>query len=178
VDFFLLAVLIVPPLVGRGITRLRTEIAEVAEPARATLQPTEGKAAQERADLLALLEPLPRAARAEIVQIWDEYEAASTTEARVAKALDKLETITQHTRNRNPSSFDYPFHPGYGSQDTVVHPLIVEYAAFWTRRRHRWLERRGSAELQCPWNGELNASAGATARCFCQRLIGAASPAR
>jgi putative hydrolase of HD superfamily len=47
----------------------------------ATLQPPEGKAAQERADLLELLEPLPQKARAEIVDLWDEYEAAATPEA-------------------------------------------------------------------------------------------------
>lgn len=82
----------------------------------ATLQPPEGKAAQERADLLELLGPLPQDARAEIVALWDEYEAASTPEARVAKALDKLETIMQHNQGRNPSSFDYQFNLEYGSR--------------------------------------------------------------
>lgn len=92
----------------------------------ATLQPPEGKSAQERADLLELLAPLPERVRAEIVGLWDEYEAATSCEARVAKALDKLETIMQHNQGRNPASFDYLFNLGYGVRYTADHPVIVE----------------------------------------------------
>lgn len=92
----------------------------------ATLQPPEGKAAQERADLLELLKPLPESARAEILELWDEYEAAASPEARIAKALDKLETIMQHNQGWNPDSFDYAFNLGYGIKHTAVHPLIIE----------------------------------------------------
>jgi putative hydrolase of HD superfamily len=82
------------------------------------------KAEQERADLLELLAPLPEAARREIVALWDEYEAAVTREARLAKALDKLETIMQHNQGRNPPDFDYAFNLGYGRQYTAGDPLI------------------------------------------------------
>lgn len=92
----------------------------------ATIQSPDGKAVQERADLLQLLEPLPDALRAEIVGLWDEYEAASTPEARVAKALDKLETIMQHNQGRNPDDFDYEFNLGYGTSYTAGHPIISE----------------------------------------------------
>lgn len=92
----------------------------------ATLQPPEGKAVQERADLITLLEPLPDGARTEIVELWDEYEAASSPEARLAKALDKLETIMQHNQGSNPDTFDYAFNLGYGTKFTAAHPLIVE----------------------------------------------------
>lgn len=92
----------------------------------ATLQPPEGKSAQERADLLELLKPLPQSARAEIVDLWDEYEAAASPEARLAKALDKLETIMQHNQGQNPQTFDYAFNLGYGARYTADHPLIVE----------------------------------------------------
>lgn len=78
-----------------------------------------GKAAQERADLLELLTPLPHRLRTEITVLWDEYEAAATPEARLAKALDKLETLLQHTQGRNPPDFDYRFNLGYGRQYTV-----------------------------------------------------------
>ena len=83
-----------------------------------------GKSAQERADLLTLLEPLPERLQAEIAGLWDEYEAASTPEARVAKALDKLETILQHNQGRNPAGFDYRFNLHYGARYTTGHPLI------------------------------------------------------
>jgi putative hydrolase of HD superfamily len=84
-----------------------------------------GKAADERRDLLKLLAPLPDELRAEISALWDEYEAATSTEARLAKALDKLETILQHTQGDNPPGFDYRFNLGYGRQHTETPPLIA-----------------------------------------------------
>ncbi len=82
------------------------------------------KAEQERRDLLDLLAPLPARRRDEIVALWDEYEAAATPEARLAKALDKLETILQHTQGANPPDFDYRFNLGYGRRYTTGEPTI------------------------------------------------------
>src|SRR5207237_5703142 len=61
-----------------------------------------GKAEQERTDLLELTGPLPPALQQEILELWDEYEAADSTVAKLAKGLDKLETILQHTQGLNP----------------------------------------------------------------------------
>ena len=88
-----------------------------------------GKAADERRDLVRLLEPLAPALRAEILGLWDEYETAQSAEARLAKALDKLETILQHTQGRNPPDFDYRFNLGYGREHTASPPLIAEIRA-------------------------------------------------
>ena len=85
-----------------------------------------GKSADERRDLVALVEPLPAALREEITALWDEYEAAQSPEAKLAKALDKLETILQHTQGRNPPDFDYRFNLGYGREHTAAPPLIAE----------------------------------------------------
>ena len=82
------------------------------------------KAAQEREDLLTLLAPLPERLREEITGLWDEYEAAATPEARLAKALDKLETIMQHNQGRNPPDFDYRFNLEYGKAYTTGDPLM------------------------------------------------------
>jgi putative hydrolase of HD superfamily len=84
-----------------------------------------GKAASERRDLLTLLEPLPATLRLEISALWDEYEEARTPDAKLAKALDKLETILQHTQGQNPPGFDYRFNLGYGRQHTEGPPLIA-----------------------------------------------------
>lgn len=92
----------------------------------ATLQPPEGKAEAERADLLHLLEPLPAQVGREILALWDEYEAAETVESRIAKGLDKLETILQHTQGLNPPDFDYAFNLGYGTGHTATHPVLRE----------------------------------------------------
>ena len=83
------------------------------------------KAGQERADLLSLVEPLPAAVRREILELWDEYEAASSPEAKLAKGLDKLETILQHTQGRNPDDFDYAFNLDYGQRYTAADPVLA-----------------------------------------------------
>lgn len=85
-----------------------------------------GKAEQERRDLLRLLDPLPVQLRDEIAVLWDEYEQAATPEARLAKALDKLETILQHTQGMNPEDFDYRFNLNYGRRYTSEDPLIAK----------------------------------------------------
>lgn len=87
------------------------------------------KSAAERRDLLRLVEPLAPEAAAEIVALWDEYEAAATTEAKLAKALDKLETIIQHNQGRNPPDFDYRFNLGYGAAYTGFDPFIAAFRA-------------------------------------------------
>jgi putative hydrolase of HD superfamily len=94
------------------------------EQARRVAAGASGKAADERRDLLTLLTPLPAALRDEIAGLWDEYEAAHTPEARLAKALDKLETLLQHTQGRNPPGFDYRFNLTYGRQYTAGHPVL------------------------------------------------------
>ena len=85
----------------------------------------EGKSAAERRDLLTLVQPLPAALRDEVVGLWDEYESAATPTAKLAKALDKLETILQHTQGTNPPGFDYRFNLGYGREHTASPPLIA-----------------------------------------------------
>jgi putative hydrolase of HD superfamily len=92
---------------------------------RLAADPSATKSAAERNDLLTLVAPLPESVRESIVALWDEYEAAATPEARVAKALDKLETILQHTQGKNPADFDYRFNLGYGRAFTAGLPIIV-----------------------------------------------------
>lgn len=84
------------------------------------------KAGEERLDLVELLMPLPAGVHDEILALWDEYEAAVTPEAKLAKGLDKLETILQHNQGKNPADFDYHFNLGYGRAYTVDDPIIVQ----------------------------------------------------
>lgn len=99
-----------------------------------------GKGESERRDLHTLLAPLPESLRHEIAGLWEEYEAARTPEARLAKALDKLETILQHNQGMNPAGFDYRFNLGYGQAQTRGDPLIERIRAILdaeTERRSR-----------------------------------------
>ena len=107
---------------------------------RRALDPGATKAAQEREDLLTLLAPLPAAQQQMITALWDEYESAASAEARVAKALDKLETILQHTQGANPRDFDYRFNLGYGRAFTEGHPVIVRLRAVLDRETERLAE--------------------------------------
>lgn len=87
------------------------------------------KAEQERADLVQLVQPLPDAVRADLVALWDEYEAASSPEAKLAKGLDKLETILQHNQGAMPAGFDFLFNIEYGAAYTRDHPVLVALRA-------------------------------------------------
>lgn len=99
------------------------------------------KTAKERLGLLDILAPLPDALQAELLALWDEYESASSSEARLAKALDKLETIMQHNQGLNPEEFDYRFNLGYGQQYTEGHPVIVALRAALDRETRRLAEK-------------------------------------
>jgi putative hydrolase of HD superfamily len=88
-----------------------------------------GKAERERADLIELTAPLPPGLRREILELWDEYEAAASPEAKLAKGLDKLETILQHTQGRNPADFDYAFNLVYGQRCTAADPVLAALRA-------------------------------------------------
>ena len=107
------------------------------EQARRTSSGLAHKADDERRDLVTLVEPLPPALRDEIIALWDEYEAAVTPEARLAKALDKLETILQHTQGQNPPDFDYRFNLGYGREHTASPPVIAALRGLLDRETER-----------------------------------------
>ncbi|WP_150791143.1 HD domain-containing protein [Pandoraea iniqua] len=83
-----------------------------------------GKDDIERRDLLKICEPLDASMRAQIVGWREEYAQAATPEARAVKALDKLETLLQHTQGLNPPDFDYAFNLSYGRQYTDAIPLL------------------------------------------------------
>ncbi len=87
------------------------------------------KADRERADLLTLIEPLSPDLQADIVGLWDEYESAGSREGAIAKGLDKLETILQHTQGRNPADFDYAFNLAYGKRYTGADPVLIALRA-------------------------------------------------
>ena len=88
-----------------------------------------GKSAAERAALATLTAPLPAAAREAIITLWEEYETGSTREGRIAKGLDKLETILQHTQGANPPSLDLAYNLDYGRAATDADPLLAAISA-------------------------------------------------
>lgn len=87
------------------------------------------KSARERRDLLELAASLPTALRADLLALWEEYEHATTREARVVKVLDKIETIIQHNQGLNPPSFDHAFNLQYGRAFVDEHSVLAELRA-------------------------------------------------
>jgi putative hydrolase of HD superfamily len=110
--------------------------------------PDMGKAQRERRDLATLTAPLPAGRRDEILALWDEYEAAASPEALVAKGLDKLETILQHNQGRNAADFDYAFNLDYGVRHTSTHPLLAAIRALLDEGTRARLAEREQAVRQ------------------------------
>lgn len=87
------------------------------------------KGVDERKDLQLLIRPLSQDLQQEILALWDDYENASSKEALLAKALDKIETVLQHTQGDNPSDFNYGFNLGYGKKYTGYDDLTTKLRA-------------------------------------------------
>jgi putative hydrolase of HD superfamily len=97
--------------------------------------PDDGRIARERADFATVIAPLDAPAQAALSSLWDEYAAGETLEARLAKALDKIETVDQHNLGANPPGFDHGFDVTYGRRHADLVPglralrRLVEQAA-------------------------------------------------
>lgn len=86
--------------------------------------PGDSKASKERRDLAELLAQAPDLLQSRFLELWDEYDQATTPEARFVKAIDKMETILQHNQGANPPDFNYAFNLNYGKAYAEHHPLL------------------------------------------------------
>lgn len=102
----------------------------------------DGRAAREKADLMALCAPLPDDLAAEIMALWTDYSQGSSPEAILAKGFDKLETMMQHNIGQNPPDFDYAFNLGYGVKQTARHPLLRQFRGIVDAQTRRNAEKR------------------------------------
>jgi putative hydrolase of HD superfamily len=105
----------------------------VPEQARRVASGAPPKHTDERQDVVTLASLLPVKQRDEVVALWEEYEAGTSLEGQLAKSLDKLETILQHTQGDNPPDFDLRFNLGYGREYTARPPLIAALRAILDR---------------------------------------------
>ena len=74
------------------------------------------KIKQEKESFKELTSLLPDEKKDDLLSIWQEYNAGNTAEARLVKALDKMETIIQHNQGDNPENFNYKFNLEYGTE--------------------------------------------------------------
>jgi len=86
-------------------------------------QDGDDREARERQDFQTLCVGLPEDVAEDLLGLWDEYAGASTAEARLAKAFDKLETILQHHLMPPQSAEFHGFNLTYGTSRTDAFPL-------------------------------------------------------
>lgn len=102
------------------------------------------KSELEKQDLLTLTAPLENAQRAELLALWTEYDQMSTDEARLVKALDKIETMLQHNQGQNPSDFDYAFNLTYGKKHTSYDELTSQLRELIDVETRKHVKHRGT----------------------------------
>ncbi|WP_105616599.1 HD domain-containing protein [Vallitalea okinawensis] len=82
------------------------------------------KLINEERDILRLINTLPKSSKEMITSLWKEYNEAISIEAKIAKSLDKMETIIQHNQGKNPSDFNYAFNLTYGTEYVTINEII------------------------------------------------------
>ncbi|MEQ9299502.1 MAG: HD domain-containing protein [Cyclobacteriaceae bacterium] len=104
---------------------------------------------EERNDFLEVIEPLSVGLQAELLSLFDEYNAVKTPEAKLAKALDKLETLLQHVQGKNPDDFDYAFNLTYGKDYTesdAITSFLRSIIDQQTQQRHDDQQQKRTSE--------------------------------
>ena len=89
----------------------------------------DNKSEMEEKAMRRMLTILPENLAENIYDLWKEYNECSTKEAKLVKAMDKLETIVQHNQGNNPEDFDYEFNLQYGKQYFMDNE-ILEYMRY------------------------------------------------
>lgn len=89
----------------------------------------DNKSYMEEKAMRRMLTILPENLAENIYDLWKEYNECSTKEAKLVKAMDKLETIVQHNQGNNPEDFDYEFNLQYGKQYFMDNE-ILEYMRY------------------------------------------------
>ncbi|MBB5172501.1 HD domain-containing protein [Texcoconibacillus texcoconensis] len=84
----------------------------------------EDKFAREEKAMLHLTEQLPKETKQRFLSLWYEYQEGETNEAKLVKALDKIETIIQHNQGALPKNFDYHFNLEYGKKHADIAPIV------------------------------------------------------
>lgn len=78
----------------------------------------------EETTIIRLKELLPQPMQGWFYGLWLEYEKSETQEAKVVKALDKIETIVQHNQGNNSKDFDYAYNLNYGKDLVDGHDTL------------------------------------------------------
>lgn len=80
----------------------------------------------ERKGLVKLVACLPQSMQQKILDLWDEFEAQTTLESKLAKALDKMEVLIQHNLSDISTwiPVEYEYNVTYAEKKCSFHPFI------------------------------------------------------
>lgn len=103
---------------------------------------------EEKASIEKLVQSLPPKIAQQILDLFLEYNAGLTPEAKLVKSLDKIETIIQHNQGQNPPDFDYAFNLHYGKDHTDAFSVTKSIRSLLDLET----EERGNAAKRGPLN--------------------------
>lgn len=99
------------------------------------------KATKERNALSEIIQSLMVETQNNIIELWEEYENATTEEAKYVKCLDKLETLIQHNQGINPIEFNYEFNITYGNELVADNKIFSKLKQMIDVETQRHIER-------------------------------------
>lgn len=109
---------------------------------------TRSDSEREKRSLLGWLETLPQKYREELTALFGEMERRETPEARLYKALDKMEAVIQHNEASIatwlPLEYDLQF--SYGAEETAFFDYTKKLKAAVDRETGRKIEESGNGE--------------------------------
>ena len=105
-----------------------------------TFDKSQDHEAVEKAAYDRWVQSLPAETKDEFVALLTEMEALQTQEAKIYKALDKLEAVIQHNESDISSwlPLEYDLQLRYGRENVTFSPYMQELKAYidnWTRRK-------------------------------------------
>ena len=105
-----------------------------------TFHKSQDHEAAEKAAYDRWVRSLPAQTREEFQALLTEMEALQTQEAKIYKALDKLESVIQHNESDISSwlPLEYDLQLRYGAENVTFSPYMQELKAYidnWTRRK-------------------------------------------
>lgn len=82
----------------------------------------------EEVGLAKIVVKLPLGVKKEIMRLWQEYEMCQSEEAKLVKALDKLEVLIQHNESsvKTWDDREYAFNFFYGNEYCEENPLLKD----------------------------------------------------
>lgn len=83
----------------------------------------------EKDSIIKATKSLPKSIANKIIDLCDEYNEGKTMESKIAKSIDKIETIIQHNQGKNPKDFDYEFNLDYGKEYIISNDVVKSIRA-------------------------------------------------